>query len=363
MAERERRAREEGGATPTEPAAPGAAPVSSVGPPPATTAQGGYREGRDDRGRPEREERTSKDRSFNQPGGVGPGATDKEGGTGPGGAQTNVPAGGQGDSRFAEMTRAWQRQVESGRMSLDAAYAAWQKEGSISEGPGGGAGPPSATSGGGGGGGGKGGGPSAYGAGGPGGDSVEALIEKQFRGILSGEYGSFTAEKEGILLSQLRSEGRAKAAGLRSQADRDAVQRGIYRSDIALKRYREIDLSIEQQISDGENKVRLAKVEAEFNDKMKALDMAQKWLDSRRQYELGKEQIAAQREATAAQTALGYAQIEASKEIAGMQAGAARAGVGLAREQFEFSKYTYEQDRADGNMKWLYTHGVAGLGG
>jgi hypothetical protein len=263
------------------------------------------------------------------------------------------------------MTRDLQIQVEQGRMGLDEAYATWQRRGSIREGPGGDVGPPSPTGGGGGGGagGGFGGQPTAYGAGGAGGDSVEALIEKQFRGILSGEYGSFTQKKEDILLQQLRSEGRAKAAGLRAQADRDAVQRGIYRSDIALKRYREIDLEIEKQISDGEQKIRLARAEAEFNDKMKALDMAQKWLDSRRQYELGKEQIAAQREATAAQLSLGYAQIAASKEIAAMQAGAARAGVSLAREQFEFQKYAYEQDRADANMKWLYTQGVNGLMG
>jgi hypothetical protein len=322
-----------------------------VGPPPATTAQGGSTPAPSDR---ERSERRSP-RGREEAGDRESPATEEAAPTQP----TQPPAPGrlQDDPRFREMTRAWQLQVERGNMSLEQAYAAWQKEGSIREGPGGGVGPPGASAGGGGGGGGGGAGggfggqPSAYGAGGTGGDSVEALIEKQFRGILSGEFGSFTQKKEDILLAQLRSEGRAKAASLRAQADRDAVQRGLYRSDIALKRYREIDLEIEKQISDGEQKIRLARAEAEFNDKMKALDMAQKWLDSRRQYELGKEQIAAQREATQAQLALGYAQIAANKEIAQMQASAAGAGVRaqlqMHREEMDFKK-----------MVWAYEHGV-----
>ena len=305
-------------------------------------------EGREGRFREDRvgppQPKAGVDRGLNQPGGVGPASgTNKPGTTVPTGASDKVgpPAGGpvQDDAGFRSLPRSVQRQIEAGTLSLADAMAGTPANQLNSEGGGGGGvGPPSPEGGGGGGGGGvpgaKGGLAAAESAMG----GVEGLIKAQFEGILSGKYGSFTQEKENTLKAELQNKVRGSATNLKRQADADAIRRGILRSDIAAKKYRDIDTSMEQELSRGINQIKLARIDAEFADKMKALDLAQNWLNGKRQYEIGKEQIAAQREATAAQTALGYAQIAAQKEIAGQQAGVARAGIRLGERQFEFSQ-------------------------
>ena len=116
----------------------------------------------------------------------------------------------------------------------------------------------------------------------------------------------------------------------------------------------EIGLSIEQEKTQGVRQVKMARIAAQFQDKMAGLQMAQSWLDSKRRYELGKEQIQATREAARAQISLGYAGIAAQKEIARLSAGRAGASLGLAREQFEFAKEQALLARQDRGLLTTY---------
>lgn len=179
---------------------------------------------------------------------------------------------------------------------------------------------------------------------GPGFD-IENTIRRGFEDILQGKSSSFPEERFELEMQKLNEDSRATESRLNRELDRDLIRRGIFRSGIAARNQREVKLHVDSELSEAERQLKIEKLKAEFSDRMTALNLAQSWLDSRRRYEIGKEQIAAQREATRAQIALGYAQIAASKENARMSASAARAGLGLQREQFNESVRRYEESK------------------
>lgn len=185
-----------------------------------------------------------------------------------------------------------------------------------------------------------GGGGGGKGAGGYKGDplrgEIEDKIRNQITGLLSGDIGSFTDEKVQLLKQQIQQTARAEEKRQISASNKDLIRRGIFRSGIAASANRKIGMATQRTITKAYNEVRMKQIEAEYTDKMNALQMGQKWLDSLRQYELGKEQIAATREATAARTSLGYAQIAAGERNAKRAAGAARASLGLAQSKFDW---------------------------
>lgn len=183
---------------------------------------------------------------------------------------------------------------------------------------------------------------------------VDSVVQKWFTSILDGSVGSFTKEKEALMVSDITEAANQKKIQLKQQEQQRGISRGLFRSGLQLQAERDIDLAMEQEKSQGIRQVKLARLQAEFTDKMSALQLAQSWLDSKRRYELGKEQIQATREATRAQIGLGYAQIAAQKEIAQMQAGRAGAALALDRERFEFSKQMALQEAEDRHMTTLF---------
>lgn len=177
------------------------------------------------------------------------------------------------------------------------------------------------------------------------GSQIDKTIQEGFTGILSGKKKRFSDEvkqrHKTKLFSSIMSRKDAESRGL----DQDLIGRGVARGGVMARGRTELRSQALQTYGEGVNELELQSAMAEFDDRMKALGLAQQWLNSRRQYEIGKEQIAAQREATAAQMSLGYARIKSSERIARMSAGAARAGLQLSRERFEFSKQQYEESK------------------
>lgn len=177
------------------------------------------------------------------------------------------------------------------------------------------------------------------------GSDIENIVNRSWMDILQGKSGRYSPERVAAEKQELWSTEKGRERQLLERMNRDAIARGVARGGLAHRDTRTIALETASRISAGERQIKMAQIQAEFEDKMAALNMAQKSLDSRRQYELGKEQIAAQREATRAHTALGYAQIAAQKEIARRQAGIAASRLGFDREQFEWSKEKYEESK------------------
>ncbi len=264
----------------------------------------------------------------------------------------------QDNADFRQLPREFQKVVERGGSLEDVVADAKSRKLFGVEDSGGGA-PPS-RGGGGGGGGGRGGGGAVtdtgfdIGASQTKGLDVDSVVKKWFTGILDGTIGSFTDEKEALLTAELVEAGNRKKTQLQARERTRGISRGLFRSGLQLQAEREIDIGIEQEKSAGIRQVKMARIQAEFTDKMGALGMAQQWLDSRRRYELGKEQIQASREATRAQISLGYAQIAAGKENARLSAGRAGAALGLQREQFEFSKQMALENQSDRRMMNLF---------
>ena len=174
---------------------------------------------------------------------------------------------------------------------------------------------------------------------------IEGKISGQISGLLSGEIGSFTDEKVALLKQQVQQTARSEEKRLMRDSNRDLIRRGIFRSGIAASANRKIGMATQRTVSKAYNEIRMKQIEAEYSDKMQALQMGQKWLDGLRSYEIGKEQIAATREATAARTALGYAGIAAGERNAKRAAGAARASLGLGYAQLELSREKFEHQK------------------
>jgi hypothetical protein len=170
------------------------------------------------------------------------------------------------------------------------------------------------------------------------GQTAEDLIREQWEGLISGKISSFGPERAAALKQELLENARGRERQELEAADIDMIRRGVFNTGMAARAARDIRRGTSRDISKGEREIKLKQIAAEFTDRMAGLQMAQNWLTSKRNYELGKERNEIAREQIRATMALGYAQIAASKQNARIAAGAARAGLGLAREQFEFAK-------------------------
>jgi hypothetical protein len=145
------------------------------------------------------------------------------------------------------------------------------------------------------------------------------------------------------------TEGKAKAS--KDEAMQDAARFGVARGGVLQKRFAGIDRSKRADYTKGVRSIMIEKAKAEFDDKITALNGTQKWLDSKRQYDIGLKQIAAtiqsaQIQASATVAAAGIS-ARATRDAARAGAGAARHAANLGHERWktEFS-YRQEQDKA-----------------
>ncbi len=167
---------------------------------------------------------------------------------------------------------------------------------------------------------------------------VETEIRETLGKLKSGEISSMSKEQSDLMKQNLAQSARSRGESTIKSLNRDLVRRGIYRSGIAGRNMREVRLRVEADISAGEREIEIKRLAAEFTDKMAWLDRSQKWLSDRHAYELGKEQIAAQREATSASYAVGMASVEAQRYSARLSAGAAGARLAFSKEQFKWQQ-------------------------
>lgn len=125
------------------------------------------------------------------------------------------------------------------------------------------------------------------------------------------------------VMAQLDSQAKLSSAGTtRGQIqglEDSAVTRGVGRSSAVTSGEAMIRRSAAADESKAYNQNRIAKVNADFEDRMGALDRAQKWLDSSRDYVVRLDMTAADREKAIANIALGYARIAAERDMLNKQ--------------------------------------------
>jgi hypothetical protein len=176
---------------------------------------------------------------------------------------------------------------------------------------------------------------------------IERTTQQGISDALTGKSSSMPRELVEEKKRELAIGARTRAESAGRALDYDAIKRGLFRSGIAARGRRELAMSTEAEISSGERAIEVEKMVKDHSDRMQALQMSQTWLDSLRNYELGKERNEIAREQIAATLSLGYAQIAAGKENARIAAGAQRAGLELARDQFEFEQQRYDDSLID----------------
>jgi hypothetical protein len=146
-------------------------------------------------------------------------------------------------------------------------------------------------------------------------DAASKTIWGELSNILGGKSTRFTPEVMANLDSNAREASIATARGSEDAVRQDALRRGVFQSPQVTSEIGNIERSANSDYSRAANQNRIQKVNADFEDKMGALDRAQKWLDSQRDYIVRLDMTAAQREAALANIRLGYARIAAEERM------------------------------------------------
>jgi hypothetical protein len=157
---------------------------------------------------------------------------------------------------------------------------------------------------------------------------LDAQVKSNFSDILSGAKSRLDDKTVGMMKQGLFETTRGGAKNAKRSLKDTLTQGGILRGGLLARGGIDIDNAANAQFTKGVREIMLEKAKVEWEDKSKALDQAQAWLTSKRQYDIGLKQVAATIKA---------AQIQASATVAaaGISASAtkaaARAGAGAAR--------------------------------
>jgi hypothetical protein len=145
-----------------------------------------------------------------------------------------------------------------------------------------------------------------------------SILEQIMAGLQGGT--RFTPEVMAILAGQAHAQSRGAAKRGTEAIQSDALRRGLGRSPAGTQRgIADVQRGAEGQYAQTVAQQQLAKINGDYQDKTAALDRAQKYLDSQRDYILRADMTAAAREASAAQISLGYARIQAERGNLQMQ--------------------------------------------
>lgn len=173
------------------------------------------------------------------------------------------------------------------------------------------------------------------------GNDIEDLIKQNFSDILSGKLKRYSPElmaqmKQGIFKSTIGAK-----RGRELEAMRQSAVAGSFRSATLQRRLQDIGTSARAQYASGIQKLMFEAAKAEWEDRQVALGQAQNWLNAKRQYILGKKQIAATLEAARISAGATVAAARLGKEAT---LGAARIGAAAAREQMNLNFEMWEAE-------------------
>lgn len=144
---------------------------------------------------------------------------------------------------------------------------------------------------------------------------VSGTIWDTLNGVLKGGQTRFTPEVMATLAGQAKSLEQGQIKTGTDAVTSDAIRRGIYRSPAVNPDVANVVRGAQGNYSQTIAQQQVAKVSADFQDKMGALDRAQKFLDSARDYLLRSDMNAIDRERIRAQLALGYANIASQQQM------------------------------------------------
>ena len=143
-------------------------------------------------------------------------------------------------------------------------------------------------------------------------------LEKYIRDALESP-SRFTPEIMQSLFGQIASQSSGAIQRGEEAVQADAAQRGMLRGGQTGAALRDVRNAAESQRGQAMLGAQIQKINADYQDKMGALDRAQKFLDSMRDSEYRYTLLAEQRRQFDANLALGYANLAQNKELLSMQ--------------------------------------------
>lgn len=158
--------------------------------------------------------------------------------------------------------------------------------------------------------------------------ALSTKLRDKAEALMDGTDGRFSDERVSMMKDQMfestigrvKKEVRAMDGGL--------VRRGMFRSGISARAEKDIRTDAMRNYSRGVKDIMLKKMDAEFEDKMRGMQMVQTWLSQKQNYDLGKERNVIAREQIAATSAASRLSAQVSRE--GIAASRANARAALA---------------------------------
>jgi hypothetical protein len=188
----------------------------------------------------------------------------------------------------------------------------------------------------------------------PGSLSVEGEMEKLLKGGITGQIGSASDAATQAQLAQAfqAAEGRRQAAS--EQINADAISRGLSRSSVPSGLQAQASRDAGAQYTQAARDIAINQSKQQYQDRLSALDRAQKMLDSKRQEVLTRERNAIDRDAQMAQISLAYAKIDQERQMLSQQLSAQSSMLG---QQNQYAVDQWNRALPLELAKWFGTQG------
>jgi len=160
---------------------------------------------------------------------------------------------------------------------------------------------------------------------------VDKLIQKNLSDRLSGKGSGLSDKIMAMQKEKLFRDTQGATRRGRMALMADAARRGVFRSEATGTLIRDVEVAGMQQFSSGVKDLMIQKAKMDHDDMIKALDQAQSWVTSTRQYQLGLEQNAISREQIKATLAAAAMSAAATRYAADQSLKGARAAAGASR--------------------------------
>lgn len=168
-------------------------------------------------------------------------------------------------------------------------------------------------------------------------------IKEQLQSRLSGQASAFSPEVMAMMKQKLSSAVEGKKEASKTALRSDLVARGILRGGVGAESFQGLEISALKEYSGGIRDIMIEKAMSDWQDRKEAARDALAWLDSLRQYELGKESNAIAREQVKATIAAASIAASASMYAADQGLAGARAAAGATRYGAQLA---YESSRS-----------------
>jgi hypothetical protein len=147
------------------------------------------------------------------------------------------------------------------------------------------------------------------------GGDVDKMIQGFLSGVIQGGQTRYSPEVMQDLYAGEKRTTEAQVANDTQGVNEDLAARGLYRSPVGADIAADVRRSGDARFSEGTRNIRIEKAKQDFEDRLSAVDRAQKNIDQLRSYLAQLDMTQAEREKLKATIELGYARIDAEMKM------------------------------------------------